>query len=66
MRLMNLVADRLLSAVVPRITAGACCAGDPFWKTCFCEDGVWFHKSCHYNCSCGVVCGDCTDTVYTC
>jgi signal peptidase I len=30
MRLVTTVADRLLSAVVPRATAGACCPPDPW------------------------------------
>lgn len=67
MRLIAPIADRLLSAVVPRVTAGACCPPDTQQVAC---DGcgrtsqhLWMRawKTCSYNCACKLMCGPCVN-----
>lgn len=62
MRIIGLLADKLLSGVVPKISAGACCtlAGKHFTESCGClRNGVGLQKSCVVTCDCGSSCGAC-------
>lgn len=60
MQVINRMADCLLSAVVPRITAGACCPKDTTLKFCYCVGyQSAAYRYCSYNCSCQVICGGC-------
>lgn len=67
MRLIAPIADRLLSIVVPRITAGACCPADTHKVACNgCarnSQHIWLQqfKSCSYTCACKLICGACTE-----
>jgi hypothetical protein len=61
MRLLNAAADRLVAAIVPRTTAGACeCRPEP-WKEC-CSPHLGISRTCQYDCRCNVVCGLCSET----
>lgn len=68
-RLINRIADRLLTAVVPEISAGAkaCCSkyGTSIGVECSCNGRV-VEKTCTYNCTCGLVCGPCRLTGIPC
>jgi hypothetical protein len=69
MQVINRMADRLLSAVVPKITAGACCPKDTTLQFCYCVALLYAqYRYCSYNCSCQVVCGGCnvTEMHYSC
>jgi hypothetical protein len=60
MKAINAMADRLLSAVVPRITAGACCPPDTTFQLCYCYyPGYGLYRYCSYNCACQITCGGC-------
>ena len=66
MRVVATIADRMLSAVVPRASAGACCPPDPVTEICFCS-GCWrYLKTCQYNCACTWFCGGCYNANYRC
>lgn len=70
MPLLASLADRLLSMVVPRVTAGACCPPDPTQVACgpCYKNRLTEHqsqKTCSYTCACKVLCGACT-TYATC
>jgi hypothetical protein len=64
----------MLSAIVPEVTAGACCgdAGKVYmWVSCGCVGPVGAarieHKWCTFNCTCkGLVCGPCVATATSC
>ncbi len=69
MRLINRMADRVLAAVVPEISAGACCSknGTKKVEECSCPpNGRLSEKTCTYNCSCALVCGPCRLTGIPC
>jgi len=62
MQIINRMADRLLSAVVPSITAGACCPQDTTLQFCYCVGNLGraaAYRYCSYNCSCQLICGGC-------
>lgn len=62
MRMIGLLADKLLGAVVPEIKAAACCggAGTTFTESCGClRNGVGLQKTCVVTCTCGTSCGAC-------
>lgn len=59
MHIINRMADRLLSAVLPEITAGACCPKDTQISFCYCRHGHPWYRYCSYNCACQVICGGC-------
>jgi len=65
MGILTSMADRVLSLVVPRASAGACCQNNPGWVFCYCnrrnprEPNLRYAKYCQYNCSCQQVCGPC-------
>lgn len=70
MHFISPIADRMLSVVVPRVTAGACCPPDPHQVAC----GPCYvnrltrhqtQRTCSYTCACKVVCGGCS-TYATC
>jgi hypothetical protein len=68
MRMINKLADRLLSAVVPEITAGACCSlnGTKYTQECYCKgERVWF-QHCQIGCTCKATCGACYNTGAQC
>lgn len=68
MRLINRMADRLLTAVVPAISAGACCSKykQSFGRECSCNDGRLIEQTCTYGCHCAVTCGPCRVTGIVC
>lgn len=68
MRLINAVADRLLSAIVPGAEAGACVPehGDKFWVYCGCRNRRVQHQQCTVTCNGGQTCGLCTQTGEPC
>jgi len=60
MRAISKIADRLVSVVVPKITAGACCPKDTTLQFCYCHFGYQaYYRYCSYNCACQLVCGSC-------
>lgn len=63
MKVIGKLADRLLSAVVPEISAGACCteSGQVYYVNCNeCDgNGIGLEKKCVVNCYCQGVCGAC-------
>ncbi|HEY6315636.1 MAG TPA: hypothetical protein VIY52_33175 [Streptosporangiaceae bacterium] len=65
MQLLTKAADRLLSAVVPHVTAGACLQCPPSWKVeCGCSSkGYVKYKICaRTGCLCtGIECGPCNN-----
>jgi hypothetical protein len=66
MAVVSALADRMLSAVVPRASAGACCPPDGQAEICFCS-GCWrYLKYCHYTCNCVWTCGACYNANYRC
>jgi hypothetical protein len=68
LRMVAKMADRLLSVVVPTVTAGACCPHDPYVQECRCHSAtksVWV-KSCSLNCACQPVCSACYNSFVTC
>ena len=66
MRLVTTVADRLLSAVVPRAIAGACCPPDPWVQECYCHSHTVYVKNCSYTCTCAAHCGGCYNAFIGC
>jgi len=69
MQVINRMADRLLSAVIPRIMAGACCPKDTTIQFCRCIGyQLAEYRYCSYTCSCQVICGGCNvvDTNVNC
>jgi hypothetical protein len=68
-RLINRMADRLLTAVVPEISAGAgCCSrsGESFGRLCECTGSRVVEQTCTYGCHCAVTCGPCRLTGIPC
>ncbi len=60
MRIIRTMADRMLSAVVPTVTAAAiCCQPDPQVYECYCHNGVLYLKTCTPRCNCTLSCGPC-------
>ena len=63
MKVFGKLADRFLSAVVPEISAGACCTdlGRVYYVNCNqCDgNGIGLEKKCVVNCDCQGVCGAC-------
>jgi hypothetical protein len=49
-------ADRLLSRVVPKAAAGACCPPDPSYETCFCSGKNRYAQRCTSDCACRTHC----------
>jgi hypothetical protein len=66
MRLIAPLADRMLSRVVPRVTAAGCCSPDNHLVYCFCSGGRKYEKACHYECDCSYVCGGCVNRNIAC
>jgi hypothetical protein len=67
-RLINRMADRVLAAVVPEISAGACCSmsGESYGKLCECTGSRVVEQTCTYGCHCKVTCGPCRLTGIPC
>ncbi len=67
--LIEKAADRLLSLVAPKITAGACPCNGPVTLSCFngaCHNGHHWAKVCKVRCDCSIIsCGACF-TVNSC
>lgn len=64
MTLISKAADRMLSLVAPKLTAGACCtlAGKHYTQACFggyCKDYHHYQQNCVVTCDCGASCGPC-------
>jgi hypothetical protein len=62
MRMITKLADRMLSTVVPEITAGACCPDTYVYVQCGCSSKtkLTYQKLCHPNCTCTeLLCSGC-------
>jgi hypothetical protein len=62
MRMIGIIADKLLGAVVPEIKAAACCtlSGKKYTQSCGClRNGVGLQQNCVVDCDCQGVCGSC-------
>lgn len=59
MRMITKIADRLLSTVVPEITAGACCSlnGTKYVNLKCVRNGVGARQNCTIDCTCHAICG---------
>lgn len=61
--LIEKVADRMLSLVAPKITAGACPCNGPVTLSCYggaCRNGHHWVHVCRVTCNCGILsCGAC-------
>ncbi|GIG70746.1 hypothetical protein [Phytomonospora endophytica] len=68
MRMINPVADRLLSIVLPHAEAGACDPdhGEKFWVYCYCRNRRVHHQRCTVTCSGGQTCAVCVQTGEPC
>jgi hypothetical protein len=67
-RAIEALGDRLVSLVVPKVTAAACVPPDPETLLCSCpppgKSGTY--KNCHYTCTGAWVCGACYTVVGLC
>jgi hypothetical protein len=63
MRMITKIADRMLNAVVPEITAGACCPENKHYVSCGCRgpvgDSFLYRKLCVTSCDCVTSCTAC-------
>ncbi len=64
MKVIGKIADRILSTVVPEITAGAAacfCQPGEFagYRSCGCSGNINRARPCSYNCACAITCGAC-------
>lgn len=50
-KIVQAVADRLVSLVVPQLRASACC-NYPGWYEYKCTGGIRWRRHCRYNCAC--------------
>jgi len=66
MRFMNTLADRALSLVAPKTTAGACIPPDPWTQYCSCTSYRVKVKNCSYNCKGTAICGACYNSSISC
>ncbi|MEV0645290.1 hypothetical protein AB0I28_08490 [Phytomonospora sp. NPDC050363] len=57
MKLIKSASDAMLSLLVPKAEAGACCSDQGKRKTVACN--IHSHKVCVLNCQCVWVCGAC-------
>jgi hypothetical protein len=70
--LIEKVADRMLSLVAPKLTAGASCClsyGKHVTHYCYggyCTDCYIYKTNCVINCFCEVICGACYRAVACC
>jgi hypothetical protein len=69
--LIEKVADRMLSLVAPKLTAGACCLsyGKHVTHYCYgdrCTDCYIYKQNCVINCFCEIICGACYKAVACC
>jgi hypothetical protein len=62
MRVVTRMADRLLDAVVPQITAKAGCAPETVTEYCYCKAGYIYNKECTVISNCTLRCGSCYNT----
>jgi hypothetical protein len=65
MRMISVMADRLLAAMAPKTTAAACIDASRFLDECYCSGGVIYIKSCVSTCY-GPSCGSCYDSGILC
>lgn len=65
MRMIGAMADRVLSAVVPKTTAAACIDAGTFQELCYCSGGWWYEKNCVSTCY-GPACGSCYRSSIAC
>jgi hypothetical protein len=68
MKVITRMADRLLGAVAPKITAGACCSesGQKYTTECYCRSSYVYAKNCVIGCFCQSTCGSCYRTNIQC
>lgn len=69
MRMINKIADRLLSSVAPKITAaGICCPdfGNSYEQDCGCSNGFQKQMFCVVRCNCSIQCNACVQTTDKC
>jgi len=66
LRFVSNLADRLLGAVAPRVTAGACVPPDQWKQSCGCVSHIIRYKNCHYSCNGTPVCGSCFNSDISC
>jgi hypothetical protein len=61
MRLLDVAADRLVSLLAPKTTAGACaCDPAPYTQVCSgCHERTKYTRNCSYDCNCKVYCSPC-------
>lgn len=62
MALIDKMADRMLSLVVPKVKAGACACNYTFTQKCYggyCTDCHIYQQNCIADCACHVTCGAC-------
>jgi hypothetical protein len=63
MKFFGKAADKVLSYVVPGLTAGACCVGSGTSSTVSCNEcagnGIGLAKKCTVTCFCQLSCGAC-------
>lgn len=62
MRLVTRAADRLLSVIVPRVTASAGCPPNSWTQTCGCYGGNLFQQKCYIDSRCKTICNHCHPT----
>jgi len=65
-RAINRVADRMLGALVPKVTADAQCAIYQWVQECYCRNNYVYDQSCETQYSCATVCGPCNRTNIEC
>lgn len=66
MRVVVAIADRMLSAVVPHASAGACCPPNGHEVICYCSGCHTYLKYCYYTCGCKYECGACNKANVCC
>lgn len=57
--MVNRIADRILSAVLPHQRAAAPCGTTYYNQRCYCSRGLVYYKRCR-DCTFGPACGGCT------
>lgn len=61
MKMLGKMADRMLTAFVPKAEAGACCAerGQCYVDFSYCR--TFYSRKCCFDCNCRPVCGPCNE-----
>jgi hypothetical protein len=66
MHAISRAADRMLNALVPKITADASCAIYQWKQECSCRGNYVYEQNCQTEYSCAVVCGSCYSSGIEC